>query len=126
MPPMPLFFTHDSECRLLVVLSWRCFQQMVLLLDASKLCVTLDTNHGDNRIHDVLLGDLHPPIPLRHALEIAELYLIARSVPVELYVEPVVSQPRGIESNPRLPVIEFFNPCLKVRRVTFYYLGISH
>ena len=99
---------------------------MVLLLDARELSVALDTDHGDYRIHDVLLWDLHPPVPLGHTLEITELYLIASSVPVELYVESVVSQPRGIESNPSLPFIEFFNPRLKVRGVTFYYLCISH
>ena len=86
----------------------------------------MDADHVHYGVPDGLLRDLHPTLPLRPPLEVSELNGVTRGVPVELDVESVVTEPRGVEPYFGLPLVEVVNPRLEVLSVVPDNLCIRH
>ena len=96
---------------------------MVLLLDTCEFSVALDGDHGNDRISDILLRNLHSAFPLWHAFKITKLNAISSRIPIEFDVKGVITQPTRIETDARLPFLEFRNPCLKIWSVGLHNLS---
>ena len=64
---------------------------MILLFDRCKFGVSLDADHVDYGVTNVLLRNLHPPAPFRHPFEISEFDGLPRGIPVESDLKSIVS-----------------------------------
>jgi hypothetical protein len=101
-------------------------QQTIRDAIINMVSVQGDTEFASVEQQNHLLGNLHPTIPLWFAFEIAKFDLVTSSVPVELDVEAVVTEPRRIEAYSGLPLVEVVNPSLKVLSVVSDHFSIRH
>src|SRR6266404_3932501 len=76
LPAMAHLFDHDARKCLAVVLARSGLEEPALLLDRSKLGVALIDDQVDQRVADLLRGDLAQVLPLFTSLPVAELDIV--------------------------------------------------
>ena len=114
LPAVPHLLDHDPADAVGVVVGGGGLEQVPLLLDGGELGVALVDDEVQERVADLLLGDLRDPLPLPVPGEVAELDLVRLQVPV-LRLELVVGKSGQTKVDVLLPGAESVDPVVESR-----------